>query len=261
MDDEVVTRRSKPRVSGRSILLMLAILTVGPAGAFGHGIAVDIAFYGGFTKGATQCLRRVTIEGRRCARRTYSLHRKCADQQLQGETCDLVHRDAELDAAMGQALNSIDSNCTGGQLTEIGLITGSDARNDMRQFCLRAEDVISFAYGPVQSMTPDQPRSRCAMMAGELAAKLFGRTLEMKGQAFDRMAVRLLTPSQKRKMLSNIGGHIGATRSKLVAKMQPSCPEFQEIYSASVDDFAIFVENYGNCALSFLYVQNAVTCP
>jgi len=240
---------------------VIAALLIDVPTAWAHGGGIPIDFYGGFTRGAVKCLRRITIAGRRCARQTYSLLRNCADQELRGGSCDRSARDAALDAALGAALGSIERHCSGGQLTEVGLITFGDARSDMRQFCLRGEHAARAVYDPVQEVPANETQVRCALMAGELTEKVFGRAMSLKSQAIDRIAVRFLTPKQKNKMISGATAHVRVTRAKSVVKLQELCPEIESVYGKSAEAFATAIEGSADCALSFLYVQTAVLCP
>lgn len=250
---------SQARLTAAITLLGVGLLA--PRGAYAHGAPIMIDFYGPFSAGATKCLRRITLEGKRCARETYAAHRRCMDEEIQGRTCDRTQRDIDLDNTMGKALSAVERECTGGQITEVGLITYTDARSDMRQFCLRAQDIAEHTYYPAENMPGDPMRIRCALLAAELNEKVFLRTLHLKGQALDRIGVRFLTRTQKLKLLSHAAKRIGITRANAMAKFTAECPDFETIYNRSLGDYTTAVEQSGDCALSFLYVQNVVLCP
>jgi len=236
------------------------VALVAPSMAAAHAGAIDIAFYGGFTRGAAKCLRRVAAAGQRCTQQIYALNRRCLDVEIRGGTCDRNRLDADLDAVFGAALGSI-AACSGGQLTEILLIGNTDARNDMREFCRRGEQLMALAYGPFESgqLTSDADR-QCVLRTAELAQKLYRRALDLKTRALDRLVVRLLTPTQKRKLLNDIGQHVGVTRQHVTAALTAECPQFETLYGRTPSDFAASVDAVANCAISFLYVQNAYLC-
>lgn len=250
-------------MSRPAFLAMMAIIVfVGftPARAVAHAGAIDIAFYGGFTRGAGKCLRRIAAAGQRCTQQLYQLNRRCLDAEIRGETCDRNQLDLEIDAVFGRALGSI-ASCTGGQLTEILLIGNTDARNDMREFCRRGEQLMVLAYGPFENgqLTSDADR-RCVLRAGELSQKLYRRSLDLKTRALDRLVVRLLTPTQKRKLLNDIRQHVGVTRNHVATALAAECPQFEALYGKTPSDFAAAVDATADCAIGFLYVQNAMLC-
>lgn len=244
-----------------AIGLALAVLVSDARSVAAHAGGIDIAFYGGFTPGATKCLRRITTAAKRCARRTYSLQRRCTDKELTGQACDRAQRDLDLDAALGQALGAIERSCTGGQLTELGLISFSDARNDLLQFCVRGEDVVSAVYSPLPATDPSPSQVQCALLTAELSGKIFAQTLQRKGDILDVIAYAILTPKEKRKMLQHAADQMAATTQMVAAKLREQCPEFEVLYGKSLEVFTATIEGFGDCALAFLYAQTAVLCP
>ncbi len=241
--------------------LVLAILVSHTSSVSAHAGGIDIAFYGGFTPGATKCLRRISTAAKRCAKRTYALQRRCTDKELVGRVCDRAQRDVELDAVLGKALGSIERSCTGGQLTELGLISFSDARNDLLQSCVRGEDVVSAVYSPLSETNPTPSQVQCALLTAELSAKIFAQTLQRKGDILDLIAYAILTPKEKRKMLQHAADRMAATTRMVEAKLRAECSEFEILYGKSLEVFTSSIEGVGDCALAFLYAQTAVLCP
>jgi hypothetical protein len=236
-----------------------------PPAARGHGIPLDIAFWGPFSAPTVRCQRVLGRAARRCFHQVLSLQRACMDEQLTAASCDASTRDARIAGAIGAAQDAV-QECFGGQLTELRFNSFDETKFDVLRACSdEADTVMSLVYGPAlangSAAGLPAPMRQCLMHTSAASRRLLRLVLRFKSVALDRIAVRVLGPSQKQALMAQAVERVEAARQQLAARIEQACPGFDAIYGRSAGDFLAAVGARGNCVLGNVYVQNSVACP
>jgi hypothetical protein len=251
-------------VAGRvctTLLLLAMLLQAGPPPALAHGIPADLAFYGPFGRASVACLRILGMAAQSCFRTVLSAQRVCADGQLLGRGCDVVARDAQIEAAKLAARTVVDS-CLGGQLTEIRMIGFAEARNDVERACSEADAVSALVYPAAAagaSLAPDT--AACVLRASRGGRAYVRMTIRNKSRMLDRVAGHLVSPSLKLAQLDQVVQHMAAHGAKMAADIDAQCPSLVELQGKSMSDIIAALDRVADCVVGSTYVQTAVACP
>jgi cysteine-rich repeat protein len=255
-----------PKLVTRSLGLVLALACSQAAQA--HDRAIDLNFWGDFGRATARCQQIVSRATAACTRVALDVRDSCLMVQLAGDECDTAATEARIEVARAEARNQVERHCTDAQLRELQYLSLQDALDDLTRVCEQIDTaVMSASFGPATVGgtvgAAASPMSDCLEVTSDGTRTLMRSAIRVQQRAFDRIASRSLTTTQKRALVDWSKRRIEALRSLVRRRIEARCPDsmFQSVYGRGLDGFLTGIAQQSDCFSGSVYVQDAVTCP
>jgi cysteine-rich repeat protein len=242
------------------------LLALGMSGeAYGHGVRLPFAQWGGFNPGAVKCQRIIARSVARCAAAAWAEQRACERAKLVGQLCDPAALNATLEAIRVQALNTIDENCTERQVLDLQYLSSIDVDTDVASFCLAWRvAAVSAVYGPLDALrAPSAAQLACSDAAADAAEGAMQFAFRTRRQCMDRIAAESLSTPNRSALLDDAVQRIGQASAALAARLSARCgaAPFTALYGRTPSVFIAGLGARADCIGGQFYIQDAVLCP